>query len=234
MSASTTKPEAKPFPKTKGTYTDQSKKTITKKRVKVEGRKMFLDPNTGEMVPMVVTTVEERDFNFTKLWLQSFLPQLRLIGNKKIDVCMWIIDNLNKDNQLIGTYRQIAKGSGISLETVRATMERLIESDFLRRINNGCYMVNPDIMFKGSKTARDNALFQFRDTNVSVPTSLPKRQRIEELEKNIAFIQKKINELKGEADKEDLVDEACDMQKEWRKVDEESERLEREFEEESE
>lgn len=234
MSASMTKPEAKPFPKTKGTYTDQSKKTITKKRVKVEGRKTFLDPNTGEMVPMVVTTVEERDFNFTKLWLQSFLPQLRLIGNKKIDVCMWIIDNLNKDNQLIGTYRQIAKGSGISLETVRATMERLIESDFLRRINNGCYMVNPDIMFKGSKTARDNALFQFRDTNVSVPTSLPKRQRIEELEKNIAFIQKKINELKEEADKEDLVDEACDMQKEWRKVDEESERLEREFEEESE
>ena len=97
----------------------------------------------------MVTTIEERDFNFTKVWLQSFLPQLRLIGNKKIDVCMWIIEHLNRDNQLIATYKQIAEATDASMDTVSKTMQCLVDNNFMRRESLGCYRINPDITLQG-------------------------------------------------------------------------------------
>lgn len=196
--------------------TKAGKETITTRRVKIEGRRKLLDTTTGELVDTVFTSVEERDFNFTKVWMMSLLPQLKIIGNKKIDVCMWIIEHLNKDNQLIGTYRQIAEESGISLETVKGTMQKLIECDFLRRINTGCYMVNPDVMFKGSKTGRENALFQFRSVSGTdnAPTSMTKQQQFDELQKNIAFLQKRAESLKEQIKKDDTEDEVDAVRKE--------------------
>ena len=39
----------------------------TTKKVKVVGQVEYLNTNTGELETMNVTTVEERDFNFTKV-----------------------------------------------------------------------------------------------------------------------------------------------------------------------
>ena len=60
------------------------------------------------------------------------------------------------------TYRQIAKKSGISLDTVRVTMKALMDSNFIRKINNGAYCVNPDVLFKGTRTGRLNVLLQYQ------------------------------------------------------------------------
>ena len=61
------------------------------------------------------------------------------------------------------TYRQIADKSNISLDTVRVTMRSLMDSNFLERINQGAYRVNPDVIFKGGKTDRLNVLYQYQD-----------------------------------------------------------------------
>ena len=42
-------------------------------------------------------------------------------------------------------------------------MNALIESDFLVRINQGSYRVNPDVLFKGGKNDRLNVLIKYRD-----------------------------------------------------------------------
>lgn len=134
----------------------------TTRKVKVVGTKKYVDSMTGEVETMQVISIEDRDFNFHKIWLKNILATFDLIGNKKVKLAMWIIDHLDSENKLIGTQRAIASQSGFSLTTVSETMVALQEADFLQRINSGAYRINPDIIFKGSKTDRMNVLFEYR------------------------------------------------------------------------
>lgn len=133
----------------------------TTKKVKVIGQQEYINAETGELESFSVTSIEDRDFNFHKVWMRNFISTLDIVGNQKTRLCMWIVDHINKENQLIGTMRGIADSSGMSLETVRVTMKILLDADFLRRVQNGVYIVNPDIVYKGSYGSRMNILNQY-------------------------------------------------------------------------
>lgn len=107
----------------------------TSKKVKVVGHAQYINANDGTVEDFQVMSIEARDFNFHKIWLEHIISCLDLIGNQKTRLAFWIIDNLDKENKLTMTYRQIAEKSGISLDTVRVTMKSLMESNFLERIN---------------------------------------------------------------------------------------------------
>ena len=139
------------------------KQVTTRKKIKVVGTESYINRATGEIKDMQVIDIEERDFNFHKLWLQNILNSIDLIGNKKTKLAFWIIENLNKENQLIMTQRKIADATKLSLDTVRLTMKALMDSNFLLRINSGAYVVNPDVVFKGGKTDRLNVLIQYHN-----------------------------------------------------------------------
>lgn len=136
----------------------------TTKKVKVVGQVEYLNTNTGELETMNVTTVEERDFNFTKVWLADLLSKLGIISNSKTKFAYWFLDHLNRENMVTMTYRQLADKSGYSYKTVSQTMQALIGANFIVKVNTGCYMVNPDVMFKGAKNTRQNLLIQYNDT----------------------------------------------------------------------
>lgn len=138
-----------------------SKPKQTRKAVKFLGTKEFIDPETGEKETMQVTNIEERDANFHKIWLGHMLESLDMIGNQKIRVAMFIMENINKENELIMTYRVIAEKTETSLQTVSETMKALQESNMLNKIRNGYYRVNPDIIFKGGKEDRMNVLLRY-------------------------------------------------------------------------
>ena len=42
----------------------------TTKKQKFVGYKILVDPETGETYPMQMNVMEDRDFNFHKVWLQ--------------------------------------------------------------------------------------------------------------------------------------------------------------------
>jgi len=133
----------------------------TRKNVKFLGTKEYIDTDTGEVETMQVTNIEERDANFHKIWLGHMLESLDMIGNQKIRVAMFIMNELNKDNQFIGTQRYIADKTNISLPTITETMKVLQESNFLIKVRNGFYRANPDIIFKGGKSDRLNVLLRY-------------------------------------------------------------------------
>lgn len=139
-------------------------KRRTTKKVKVVGQVEYLNTSTGELETMNVTTVEERDFNFTKVWLTDLLAKLGIISNSKTKFAYWFLDHLNRENMVTMTYRQLAKESGYSYDTVSHTMQALIGANFVVKVNTGCYMVNPDVLFKGAKNTRQNLLIQYNDT----------------------------------------------------------------------
>ena len=131
------------------------------KKVKVIGTRKYINQDSGEIEDFQVVNIEERDFNFHKIWLNHIINSLDLIGNQKTRLAFWIVDNLDKENKLTMTYRQISEKSGISYQTVSRTMKSLIESNFLQQINQGAYRINPNIIFKGTRSGRLNVLYQY-------------------------------------------------------------------------
>src|SRR5699024_6787865 len=138
-----------------------SKPNTTRKKVKFLGTKEFIDASTGEKETMQVTNIEERDANFNKIRIGHMLESIDKIGKQKIIDTMLIREKNNKENELIMTYRVIAKKTNTSLQTVSEPMKALQESNLLSKIRNGYYRVNPDVIFKGGRNDRMNVLLRY-------------------------------------------------------------------------
>jgi predicted transcriptional regulator len=167
----------------------------TTKKVKVVGKQQYLNTNTGELEEFQVTDIEERDFNFSKVWIRNFVATLDIVGNQKTRLVYWIIDHLNRENQLIATNRQMVEQTNISLQTVSVTMKALQDANFLRRSMNGVYTINPDIVFKGSKTARLNILNRYQELDVNEKPEISREEQIANLQKTIETLQKQLAAL---------------------------------------
>jgi DNA-binding Lrp family transcriptional regulator len=176
----------------------QQNSSTTSKKVRVAGIETYINAETGEIQEMQVTSIEERDFNFHKVWMRQFIYTIDLVGNQKTRLAFWIIDHLNKENQLTMTYRQIAEQTQISLDTVRTTMKILLDADFLRKINMGVYAVNPDIIYKGSRTGRLNVLNQYtqlREDASEDEQKISDEEQLANLVQSIKILTEKANEL---------------------------------------
>lgn len=183
----------------------QLPQTTTTKKVKYKGVAPFIDANTGELREFHVTDIEDRDFNFSKVWMKNFISSLELIGNKKLSLCFWLIDHLNKENQIALNYRQISDATNVSYQTVAFTMRILQDADFLRKVGT-TYMVNPDIIFKGSKGARMALLQEYH----ALPhEELTDEEKIANLKNSIMGMQRKLDQLEK---KQNIVDAEIDPQ----------------------
>lgn len=170
----------------------------TIKKIKNVGVESFINASTGELIDMNVTRLEDRDFNFTKVWLQSLLADLDIIGNKKFKVANYIFDHLDKENRFIGTQRQLAKQTGVSYPIVSDTMTRLMGVDLIRMQAQGVYIVNPDKLYKGTHNQRMSILKQYSNTPYVEPTI---DQQIDQLSASIEQLQKQLEKLIMQRDK---------------------------------
>lgn len=88
------------------------------------------------------------DVDFYKIYLSKFSRTLDGIMNQKMKLVLWLIRKMTLTNELKYSYREIARLSGISYQTVAETIKTLIEDDFMRR-NDKTLMVNPNAVFRG-------------------------------------------------------------------------------------
>ena len=94
----------------------------------------------GKVQYMNVTTNEVEDFEVIEKEMRDF-------NFHKI----WL-QNVLESFEIIGN------------QTVRQTLDALLENDFLRKVQVGVYMVNPNMIFKGSHNGRMNVLIRYTDT----------------------------------------------------------------------
>lgn len=170
----------------------------TLKKLKIIGKETAFIAETGEIKELDVVQVEERDFNFTKVWMRDFLSKLDNISNIKTRIAYWIVDNINQVNELTYTYRQIAERSGFSLKTVANTMKILQDADFLRQKNQGCYLLNPNLVFKGGSNGRLNILTEYKELGMPEKPKLSQEQQLENLLKHIAILTKQAEKIQEE------------------------------------
>lgn len=54
----------------------------------------------------------------------------------------------------IGTYTKIAQDVGVSRPTIATIMKKLQENNFIKKVQSGLWLVNPNILMKGNDTKR--------------------------------------------------------------------------------
>ena len=142
---------------------EKKKLPTTHKKQKFIRIKEYIDPETGEYIPFQENAVEDRDFNFHKVWLRMFVEELDRIANKKMRLAFWIVDHLDSENKLVYTFRRMAEETGLSIDTVIKTMKTLQEGNppFLKKLQSGVYVINPDILYKGNHKSRMGIVYQF-------------------------------------------------------------------------
>ena len=75
----------------------------------------------------------------------DLMEVLEQIGNKKIKVMEYLIDNMNTNNEINLSQREIVEATGISIQTVNETFKALTAANFLKKINRR-YVLNTQII----------------------------------------------------------------------------------------
>lgn len=141
---------------------------ITRKLLKIAGVEKYINSSTGEVVEMKVEGFEMRDFNFTKIWLKPFLEILCdeevSMSNTRIKFFAWLIERMNRENEISMTIKGMVKASGISTQVVVDVLKALKRLDFIKKVQT-VYIINPDIIFKGSTKLRQEVREKYNSEN---------------------------------------------------------------------
>lgn len=128
-------------------------------------RRELMDTKTGEL--MTVDQITKRVYGtkqFWKCYLMDFLTVLGIIDSKQLDVFIYIVENTHQANNLfIGTYKKIQQDTGCSSRTVAKILAKLQENGFIKKVQSGVYMVNPNLLMKGNDHKRQILLSYYEN-----------------------------------------------------------------------
>lgn len=142
----------------------------------------------------------QRDTGFYKVFLKEFTRCIEKIGNKKIKIFCWVVNNIGRDNRFSYTYRQIASKTNTSYSVVAETMRMLLDIDFFRK-EGKVLMINPDILFKGTYRRRNVIRVQYNRADLecngmSVHEEMERAKRhLRTLKRSVGTQQKQIERL---------------------------------------
>lgn len=122
----------------------------------------FVDASTGEVVK--VNQVRKTYYGtrqFYKLSKPDFCRVLDALASKPAKILAYLLREMNSDNLIMQSQRQIAQRTGCSLDSVRRTFKALEDSKMLFVLGNGRYIISPTILLKGDESKRERLFRQY-------------------------------------------------------------------------
>ena len=112
---------------------------------------------------------------FWKLYMADYIQViLGVMDYKQLDVFMYISMNTRaSDNVFIGTHDKIAEATGTTRQTVAKLMKKLVEHNYIRKIQQGVYMVNPQIVMKGVVAKKSLLISYYDSEQINLPLPKP-------------------------------------------------------------
>lgn len=142
-------------------------------------KRELIDVQTGEQI--FVDQITKRVYgskNFWKCYLMDFLTVLGIIDSKQLDVFIFIVENTNQgNNTFIGTYDHISKEVGVCRQTIARIMKKLQVNNFIKKVQNGVWLVNPNILMKGNDTKRQILLSYYESEKPINEISMSRTKR---------------------------------------------------------
>lgn len=139
--------------KTAVAYLEQSERWV---QVDSDGKPV----GAPKEVDVVIKKISRNGFMIT--YLGSLVQMLDALGGKKMQVVKYILQNMDSNNKLSETTKEIAKNSGASRATVSETLRLLEKVGFIAR-KIGTVMLSPKIVHKGSAKKERYLLTKFNE-----------------------------------------------------------------------
>ena len=177
------------------------------KTVITSKQRELIDRETGELITVEqVNKLVYGTKNFWKCYLMDFLSILGIIDNKQVDIFIYIVENTNQSNNVfLGTYKKISEDVGCSSATIARIMKKLQENNFIKKLQNGAWRVNPNILVRGDDTKRQILLSYYQTEAPINQITMSRTKR-----KPIPLVQskKEIEEIpEGQTDVYDFIEE---------------------------
>lgn len=139
----------------------RNKNTTAKRRIKA-GFKEVIDKKTGELKSIQHYEIKDVDINWNKVWLGHLLDALDMVGNKKMQVLSWLLENRDKKtNEVIATQQEIVEATGLSKKTIQDTFKALVTAGVIKKIRNGRWQLSPNFIWQGDNENRMDILFTY-------------------------------------------------------------------------
>lgn len=147
----------------------------------------LIDTTTGEI--FIRSEIINRDKNFTKIWIKNYIDVVQEDYSKIDLIPFLLIESMDKHNKIKSTLANLSKKFNYPKTKLSVAFKNLKSKDFLRKIQNGLYMINPNIAYKGTSEHRAIAINEYFGLSES-------KELIEEMER-----QKKIKQTKAKLKK---------------------------------
>ena len=117
---------------------------------------------TGEIIDVDVVVKEIPRTGFSITYLSTIVSLIENVGNKKMQVVKYILQNMNPQNMLIETVREISEHSACSKQTVNQTLQLLEGAGIIAR-KTGCIMLTPKLIHKGNAQKERFLMMKFNE-----------------------------------------------------------------------
>ena len=114
----------------------------------------LIDNISGEPVPLNLFIKEIEKNQWEKAYAHLLADYIEAPGDKSCKVLAYLIRNKNRDNMVLGTHRGLADSIGVGHATVTKILKILQVKKLIKKIRNGCYMVDPKMLGYGSHNAQ--------------------------------------------------------------------------------
>lgn len=132
-----------------------------------------LDIDSGEILSTEQPNAEEGSDNGWFKLFEEGLKALSDIGNANVRLYVYMIRNMNSANIISRTQEQMSKETGLSSKYISKRLSEM-DTEGLLVVGRNHYMVNPDVIFKGTPAKRSKAVFNYyarRRKNLTKPIS---------------------------------------------------------------
>jgi len=127
------------------------------------GQDEWINKRTGEVITanQIVKKTGRNGFMIT--YLSAMINLIDRLGNKKMQVVKYILENMEKSNNtLLTTTRELSEKSKVSRQVVIDTLKILEDAEIITR-RTGAIMIHPELMHKGSESKEKFLLARFEE-----------------------------------------------------------------------
>jgi len=128
-----------------------------------DDRYMMIDTKTGEMLSVDIFIEQIPQGYWERAYAKILAEYIGVAGTATNTVLAWLIKNKDSNNRIIGTFAHIAAECETTIPTVSNLFQKLYKKEFLRKVQNGIYMLSPRLLRHGSQT-KGAILFKKWDT----------------------------------------------------------------------
>lgn len=136
---------------------------VTSKLVQKSYHTRTLYTKEGEVVTLSEREERQGDFGFYKVWLTNLVFITDRCSATTLKNFIHLVNLANAENKVIGTINQLAKKINVSRQVLSRSIKELAELGAIAKINNGAFMINPDIIYRGYADKRTYSKYEFKD-----------------------------------------------------------------------